>query len=291
MKESLTILTKNFHHLGASYFRAESPNGITIIINPAMAVRQRYYFDYAAFLAQQGFQVFTYDYLGIGESKSKSLLKLDASILDWAQTDFNAVINHAKESFPYNTLVVIGHSIGGQIIGMTSASSKVDAFVMVAAQTPYWKNFETKTKPKLWFFWHAILPVLTKTFGFFPASKLRLFEDLPKSAALQWMRWAKSEKFVFGEYPGIRQTFEALKQPAKVYSFSDDSIAPYKAVKNLLGYYTNLKIEHNHMKPEDLVIDSIGHFGFFKKRFQSTLWPESTEWILKNTRKGRQSAA
>jgi predicted alpha/beta hydrolase len=291
MRESLTILTRNFHHLGATQFRAESPNGITIIINPAMAVRQRYYFDYAQYLAQQGFQVFTYDYKGIGDSKSKSLLKLDASIVDWAQTDFEAVVNHAKESFPSNKLVVIGHSIGGQIIGMSHASSKVDAFVMVAAQTPYWRNFEKHSYPKLWLFWYGLIPVFTKIFGFFPASKLRLFEDLPKSAALQWMRWAKSDKFVFGEKPEVQQIFQALKQPAKVYSFSDDSVAPYKAVMNLLGFYPNLRIEHNHMKPEDLVIDSIGHFGFFKKRFQSTLWSESAEWMMKSVHKGRQSAA
>lgn len=290
MKESLKVLTRNFHHLGATQFRAQNPNGITVIINPAMGVRQRYYFDYAHFLSDQGFQVFTYDYLGIGESKSKSLLKLDSSILDWAQNDLDAVINHARESFPGNVLIVAGHSVGGQIIGMTPASARLDAIMMVASQTPYWKNYENRMLPKLWLFWYAIIPFFTRVFGFFPASKLFLFEDLPKSAALQWMRWARSKKFLFDEHPGVRQHFQALTQSARVYSFSDDPIAPFHAVKNLLEYYPNLKIEHTHMKPEDLVIDSIGHFGFFKKRFQSTLWLESAEWMVKNARKKQRVA-
>ncbi|WP_207769680.1 hypothetical protein [Solimicrobium silvestre] len=42
------------------------------IINPATSVRCQYYFCFAAFLFQNGFDVITYDYRGIGGSRPLS---------------------------------------------------------------------------------------------------------------------------------------------------------------------------------------------------------------------------
>jgi predicted alpha/beta hydrolase len=167
----------------------------------------------------------------------------------------------------------------------------VDAFVMIASQTPYWKNFTTTMKPKLWFFWNLLLPGLTKLFGFFPASKIGLFEDLPKHVALQWQRWANSSNYIFDEYPEVKETFHSLTQPALVLTFEDDTIAPRKAAHDLLQYLPNMKIDHRHHSPEDIAVRAIGHFGFFKKRYKSTLWRESLDWLKKNAKKRHRFAA
>jgi predicted alpha/beta hydrolase len=201
------------------------------------------------------------------------------------------MISHLRETHPQNALVVLGHSVGGQMIGMTESSKKIDAMILVGSQTPYWRNFSTLMKPRLWLFWNVLIPSLTKLFGFFPASKLGLFEDLPKLAALQWRRWAKSSNYIFDEHPHTLAKFEALDQPMLVFSFEDDSIAPPNAVADLLRFYKNTKREHRHLSPDDLSTRSIGHFGFFRKRFQNTLWQDSLDWLKKNARKRQRIAA
>lgn len=281
MQKELTIITKDFNHIHATEYKAESSNGITVIINSAMAVKQSFYSEYANFLASEGFQVITYDYQGIGKSKKQPLSKMETSIIDWATQDYEAVLLYAKETYPKNSITVLGHSIGGQLIGFSERSVAVEQFMLIASQTPYWKNYRNSTKPKLLMLWYFLIPFFTRVFRFFPASYLGLFENLPKSAALQWMRWARSRDYAFTELPEKIKTFEKLQQPCLAISFSDDTYAPEKAVNNLLGYYKNLNIEHWQLSPEDIAMDSIGHFGFFKKRFKNTLWASSAKWLKK----------
>ena len=93
---------------------------------------------------------------------------------------------------PRTQIVVLGHSVGGQLIGMSQLTRHVDALIMVGAQTPYWKLYEGFwLRMRLFYFWHLLIPVTVKLFGYFPASLLGLFEDLPANVAMQWARWAK----------------------------------------------------------------------------------------------------
>jgi predicted alpha/beta hydrolase len=52
-----------------------------------------------------------------------------------------------------------------------------------------------------------------------------------------------------------------------------------------------MKIDHRHHSPEDIAVRAIGHFGFFKKRYKSTLWRESLDWLKKNAKKRHRFAA
>ena len=167
--ETISIQTKN-HIVNGSLFLAQKQGDAVVIINSAMGVLRKYYSDFAHYLASEGFHVITYDYYGIGESGSYELNAIETDIVGWAQEDYAAVIEYAKARFQTHTLIVLGHSVGGQIIGMTSKSRLVDAFMIVAAQTPYWPNFRFQLK--IWLLWNFMIPVLTPLFGYFPARKI-----------------------------------------------------------------------------------------------------------------------
>ena len=82
-----------------------------------------------------------------------------------------------------------------------------------------------------------------------------------------------------------------LKQRALMISFSDDDLAPPKAVADLRRFYKNVKFEDWFFKPEDILQKRIGHFGFFKKRMQPLLWPEVVSWIYKTLSTPTKKAA
>ena len=162
---------------------------------------------------------------------------------------------------------------------------------MVGAQTPFWKNFGgLRMRLKLFIFWFITIPFFTRIAGYFPASKLGLFEDLPADVAEQWARWAKTENYAFDELPEMEQKFSALKLPSLMISFSDDKLAPRVAVLDLMNRYQRMKWHHWHLNPDDVMQKNIGHFGFFSKKMQSTLWKETLEWI-NNPRKMNESKA
>ena len=69
-----------------------------MIINAATSVRCRYYSRFADYLFAQGFDVLTYDYRGIGESRPASLRGFKASWSDWGRLDFEAMLQLAAEA-------------------------------------------------------------------------------------------------------------------------------------------------------------------------------------------------
>ncbi|MNP61548.1 alpha/beta hydrolase fold protein [compost metagenome] len=63
-------------------------------------------------MTQYGYQVFTFDYRGVGKSSPKSLKGFDMSYLDWGQYDLAGAIEYlSQEPLP---LLMVGHSYGGQ---------------------------------------------------------------------------------------------------------------------------------------------------------------------------------
>lgn len=282
MKESLKIVTTDATVLSATRFIPDNANGKVILINSATGVKQTYYEKFAVFLAGQGFHVYTYDYRGIGESRPKKLRGYQATMKDWGIYDYESMLKNIFQTHSQFKVIVIGHSIGGQIVGFSNASTKVDLIVMVGAQTPYWKNYPGLwTSIKLFYFWYLAIPFFTKIIGFFPAKKLGLFEDLPGGVAKQWTRWAKSSNYIFDELPEMKLQFSKLHLNALMISAEDDALAPLKAVKALMESYGGIRWSHWHLKPEDILQKRIGHFGFFRNKMQSSLWSEMVTWINK----------
>lgn len=278
MKEDLKITASDGYQLSVKCFLPKDPNGDVVLINSATGVRQQYYGEFASYLADRGFRVYTYDYRGIGESAPRSLKDFEASMHEWGTLDYHAVLKSLFENYPDARVTVIGHSVGGQIIGMSPLSENVDHIVTIAAQTPYWRNFNTTSK--LLAFWYVMIPFFTKMFGYFPAAKLGLFENLPAGVAMQWSRWAKNKSYVFDELPFLKERYRALHQPALMISFADDEYAPKRSVMNLMSFFRNLKWNHWHMAPQDIAQQKIGHFGFFRKKLASPVWSDITKWIV-----------
>jgi predicted alpha/beta hydrolase len=289
MKENIRVTTSDGYQIVLTAFAPEKSNGKVVLINSATGVKQGFYHDFAAWLTNQGFHVFTYDYRGIGLSRPPSLKGFNATMADWGVKDYHAVLKYLFVTYSDAKFIVIGHSVGGQIIGMSPLSENLDVIVMAGAQTPFWKNYPTAAK--LFIFWYAILPLFTKLFGYFPASRLRLFEDLPSGVARQWSRWAKSQNYIFDELPGMKERFAAPGQQALMISFTDDKLAPRPAVDELKGFYKNLKWTHMHVKPEDVLQKEIGHFGFFRKKHAFAFWGEVLNWINKPLQMKESKAA
>jgi predicted alpha/beta hydrolase len=276
MKEIIKISASDGFPIAVTSFTPKRYNGKVILINSATGVKQTYYHEFATWLTEQGFRVYTYDYRGIGESKREHLKGFQATMEEWGTKDYHGVLKYLFLAFPDSQFTVIGHSVGGQIIGMSPLSENVDVIVNIGAQTPYWKNYDSKFK--LFTFWNVLVPFFTKVFGYFPAKRLRLFEDLPSGVALQWARWAKSENYVFDENPGFKDRFKALHQPALMVSFTDDEYAPKNAVEQLMSFFKNLKWTHIRITPEEIAQNEINHFGFFKKTMTTSVWYDVMNW-------------
>jgi predicted alpha/beta hydrolase len=291
--EKLTIPATDGFKLAATLYSSEGESKRPVVlINPATGVKRTIYERFARFLAGQGMHVLTYDYRGIGGSRTEPLSALRARMMDWGTRDLAGAVDWVVEQFPGSPLLAIGHSSGGQLLGMTDRIQHVSAMLAVGAQSGYWRHWAGPRRYQLAFLWYAALPVAVRLLGYFPAKRLGLGEDLPGGVAREWARWCRNPNYISDERGvPLRPYFNDFSGPLLAYSFSDDRFAPRAAVEALLGFYPRARKAHRHLSPADLNVDAIDHFGWLKESFRSPLWEEMASWLLQQASEPHPAAS
>lgn len=275
----LSLTTAAGHVIHVSIFLPEKTNNKSIVISSATGVLQKFYSKFALHFSALGFTVYTFDYYGIGKSSSQNLKQNTADLHTWA-LDQAAVLTLAKQNHPQHQLTLITHSIGGQLIGLNPEIHLVDSIITIASQTGYWKYFQGFSKIRMLVFWYALIPLTTPIFGYFPAKKLGLFENVPKRVVYQWRKWGIHPEYMFSAFTDLQ--FSNIKCPVLSLSFPRDTYAPKGAVDWLASKFTNTKVDRRHLIPEDLQIEDVQHFGFFREQFKASLWQFTENWIDSN---------
>ena len=256
-------------------FTSSQESDKVLLINPAVAVPQGYYAPFADYMSKQGYAVYTYDYRGIGASrKQKSLKGFEANMQDWAKKDLSGVLSFIQKNHSSSSLSVLGHSFGGNCLGMNEeAIRSFEKVVMIGSQFGYYGYFWASKKPLLFAFWNIIIPSLCRLYGYFPSELIGMGEQLPKGVALEWAKMCRNPQWLFSYLPENDNFYSKLKQNTLAISIEDDWYAPKKAVDKLfeLGY-TETKLKRLHLIPEELGLKSLGHFGFFKEKNKEKLW-------------------
>lgn len=251
-----------------------------VVVNSAMAVPRRYYAPFARFLAASGLQVLTYDYRGIGESRREPLAQDRARLRDWGEKDFAAALDWVARELGESSPLVVGHSVGGQIVGLAPNNSHVRKLLLVGAQSGDWRLWPVRSRARILAFWYGIVPPVSRLLGYLPGGVLG-GEAVPGGVVREWARWARRPGYVVGGRDGARANgYARLDAPIVAYSFADDDFAPPRAVGALLDLYRSAQRTHRRVTAAQLGLRSIGHFGFFRESQRERLWIEARDWLL-----------
>jgi predicted alpha/beta hydrolase len=170
---SQTIPLGNGRSIQATFFRPEAEAKAAVILAPAMGVAQKFYFPLASWLAARGFLTATFDYCGIGLSRVPDLRRLDSNIIDWARFDCDAMLSAVATAAPGKRLYWIGHSLGGQLLGLVPGVERIHKIVTVATGSGYWLENAPALRWRAWWLWYVVAPIATPLFGYFPGKRLR----------------------------------------------------------------------------------------------------------------------
>jgi predicted alpha/beta hydrolase len=278
--EKLELVARDGYRLGATLYRAAAGADRIVLVMAATGVPQEYYGKFAAYLAGHNFSVLTFDYRGIGRSLHSKLRDVDASMADWALLDGAAALDFLEREFSGGTrLSVVGHSFGGQSLGLLPGHQRIGAALVVGAQSGYWKRWPPLGRAWMWPATHLVLPIVPRLLGYLPMSRYGFGEDLPAGVAIQWASWCRDPAYLVGAL-GVRAEFAKFSAPLRAYAITDDRFAPPSAVEALLELYPGAKSELRRVAPSDLGVRSIGHFGFFREPFRDSLWREAADWLL-----------
>jgi predicted alpha/beta hydrolase len=270
----LTLKAADGYRLGATVFGNSSKSAVLVM--PATGVPQTYYAKFAAYLAEHGFKVLTFDYRGIGQSLSASIKDSPARMRDWALLDAPAALDFLEKET--RQLMVIGHSFGGQALGLLPRHERIAAALIVGSQSGYWRNWPLLGQAWMWPVTHMVLPTIPRLLGYLPSSHFGFGEDLPAGVAIEWASWCRNPTYLVGALRA-EDSYARFAAPIRAYAMSDDAFAPVAAVQALLDLYPASKSEIRRVHPRDVGAGRIGHFGFFRESFRDTLWREAAQWL------------
>jgi predicted alpha/beta hydrolase len=284
MMETVQIITADGTALTAKKFTPTSTIKSVVVMPAAMGVKQNFYEPFAEFLAENGIAVLSFDYRGMGESipaqYRNSLRGFDADILVWAERDYNAALKTAKEWQPHVPLLIVGHSLGGQLPGLVPDNHLIDGMLTVGCGSGYWRDNAPQLKRFVWLMWYFLVPVYTRIWGYFPGKKMRKVGDLPKGVIYQWSRWCRSpEYFVEKDGSPMQTGHHKIHKPILCMSFTDDEMMSRRSIDSMHDYYSNARVERRYIHPKDVDARRIGHFGFFRPQFRNTLWQQALQWL------------
>lgn len=274
--EALSIICKDGYELAARFYPAQgnTKQEMPVLICPATGIIKQFYHHFAGWLADQGFDVMVFDFRGIGESLHGPLKNSRASIVQWGQLDIPAAINALLTKTNTQQVYLLGHSAGGQLIGIMPNHSKVAKVIAVSGSTGHVKGLSGRTKILAPIMFKGIFPLARLTLGYGPTNAIGMGENLPKNVAREWAQFCSKPGYVINAIgKTVKEDFHpSIKVPVTVLWSSDDEIATYSNVKDLLRLYPNAKTNMIELKPSAFGHKNIGHMLMFKRSHQN-IWP------------------
>ena len=254
-----------------------------IMLAPATGIKRRLYTSFATFLKDNGYGVITFDNQGIGDSKNGKIKNSRASLVSWGQLDMTAVFTSLKSYFPNVKYHLVGHSAGGQLVGLMDGATELTSIFNVACSSGSLSNLKYPYKFKAHFLMSFFIPLNNLFFGYANNQWLGMGEPLPKKCAQQWADWCNGKGYVknYLDTNHLKHHYNELKCTSLWINATDDDIANNENVKDMIRVFPNLKTTTQTLNPIEYELKEIGHMKFFSKSSKK-LWDIAIDWLEKN---------
>lgn len=279
VSEPLTIKTACGRALRGYVFRpapagdADRPPRRAVLLLGALAAPQRYARALAEWLAARGDAVVTFDYRGTGLSYVAG--DPDTNLDDWAD-DVRCAIATTRHLLHPERLLVIGHSIGGMLLGHAGVKRGVDGALLIGATHGLARYYRGKGLLRLRAA-YGVLPRLARTLGELPGWPWLLGAAVPRDVVVHWARWGAGE-FVRWDGRPATAAFAGFAAPLLSVWITDDDYAPVEAVDALVRHFTHAGTRREALDPRAHG-DRIGHFGLFGSKAPEWARERVARWL------------
>lgn len=277
-KQHFSVATQSFtasdgYPLIGILYTPEHGIKANIVLCSATGVPQAFYRRFAEYATQFGYQVLTFDYRGVAQSAPKQLKGFKMSYLDWGTLDLAAAIDFlAQDPIP---LFMVGHSYGGQALGLAPNHAKVTAMYCFGTGAGWHGYMPFKEKMKVQVIWNIIFPPMVTVTGYLPWSKLNMGADLPIGVYQQWRKWCKNPTYFFAdpEQHALIAQYAQVKTPIYAVSALDDDWALPNSRHAFMQHYRQAPMQFINISASDYGLKEIGHMGYFRKGAEK-IWDE-----------------
>jgi predicted alpha/beta hydrolase len=268
--------------LGGTWYTAEHHDPVAVVVVAGAGVPAVAYRHLARHLASCGAAVLTFDYRGVGASRTGDLRGLVARTEEWS-ADLGAALQLARRRYPGVELHAVAHSVGTFLLGAAPHATLLGRAVLLGPHTAYWGDYRRRWRPVMRLAYHVLMPRLTRLVGYLPARATRLGVDLPRGIALDWAARRQPEVMhspaTQARFRHLVARLEQVRAPTLALTATDDPFATSAAGARLLHHYTHAPAVHEEVAPDDLGVARIGHFGFLSPETGPYFWDRAARWL------------
>ncbi|PJJ53414.1 putative alpha/beta hydrolase [Mumia flava] len=225
-----------------------------VVIAPAMGVPSRFYRALEKEIASLGWSACTLAARGIDRDTEPP-----SRDNDWGYQELVASldkhVHRFRDAHPGVPVLVLGHSLGGQVaISYLLSGGDLDGVVLAGASVPYYPYYGARA----WGIWAlaASVPLVTAVRGHWPSKGFA--GPQPRTLMRQWARLVRRRRF---PHPEGALPRHALDVPAFVLQVEGDTLSVPRACRALARVFepqavTDWTYERS-AAPDDVTIDHI----------------------------------
>ncbi|SDD34736.1 alpha/beta hydrolase family protein [Actinokineospora iranica] len=282
--ESLRVETGDGTAFTLRLLPSEDASAPVVLILPAMAVKAKFYLPLAKALRAAGLSVATCDLRGQGESTPALREGPDFGYRELIEVDLPAIVAAVTERFPDRPLHLLGHSLGGQLALLFSATNPgvVAGVSTIGTGTVFWRAFG----PKRWFeaLWKIQwIGLVSKVKGWWPGGVL-IPGAMAGGVMIDWARHSRTSRYrPKGTNVGYDAALAKLDIPVLLISLERDILGPKSNVDFLGERLESARLANWHIAA-GAGVANLDHFGWVKD--SAVIGPAVATWITERTLPG-----
>lgn len=263
---------------------ADESGGRVVLCLPAMGVSATYYEILGDTLADAGFNVAMVDYRGAGGSSVRPSRHVSFGYAEILELELPAIVDEVCAEFGIDQLIIVGHSLGGQLGLLFAASSpRVSQVVLIASGSVWYRTVPGMGSVSRFFGLHLMFATAA-VWGYLP----------------QWFPFAGREArrvtfdFVFegltGRYRVSRSRVDYERMlaesttPTLFVVFPDDPLMPAAGSNHLAAKLVRAKVERRKIGPQQFRLARTDHFRWALR--PQAIADAMTEWLESEKRNG-----
>jgi len=167
-----------------------------LVVLPAMGITASYYDPLARGLCRAGFPVVVGDLRGHGGSTPAISRDSRFGQQEMVAEDIPAVVSAARRGFPGRPVVLLGHSLGGQlaVAYLRRPEADVEGLVLIASGTPHFRVYPRLRGLRV-LLGTQVAALLGRCWGYFPGDRIGFAGRESARVIRDWARFARTGRF------------------------------------------------------------------------------------------------
>ncbi|MEJ2385139.1 MAG: alpha/beta fold hydrolase [Xanthomonadales bacterium] len=237
-----------------------------MLATPAMGLEGSFYEPLAIPFADAGLRLVTMDLRGHGTSSVRAGRGSDFGYRELLELDWPAAIAVCRTAYPDAPVVLLGHSLGGQVSVLFAGANpdSVAAVVTVATGSIWWRAFPP---PRRYGFLLAtqFIAATGRLLGSYPGHRIGFGGHEASRLVRDWAYPARTGRYrAEGSDIDYEDTLSDTACPVLLITVAGDDFAPPSAADHLAGKLPADRATRRHLDHAVFARSRNAHFGWVK---------------------------